>query len=251
MDHMRIFGSIVHVKDTKGHLSKLEDRSKPMIFIGYELGSKAYKCFDPVNFKVVISRDVIFEEEEKWTWSTQGDNSHSLTLLPNFLSDKAQEDGNDHSNEEVEVSTPNTEMTSSSSVSEDHPRRYRSLSDLYSETTPITQDEQAYLLSGEEPLSYSKAAHEEVWRHAMREEMMAIDRNNTWELEIPPPNCRPIGLKWIFKLKKNPQGEIIKHKARLVVKGYSQRKRIDYEEVFAHVFRFETIWILISLATLN
>ena len=85
----------------------------------------------------------------------------------------------------------------------------------------------------------------------MREEMMAIDRNNTWELEIPPPNCRPIGLKWIFKLKKNPQGEVIKHKARLVVKGYLQRKGIDYEEVFAPVFRFETIRILIALAALK
>ena len=65
--------------------------------------------------------------------------------------------------------------------------------------------------------------------------MMAIDRNNTWELEIPSPNCRPIELKWIFKLKKNPQGEVTKHKARLVVKGYSQRKGIDYEEVFAPI----------------
>ena len=55
VDHMRTFGSIVHVKVTKGHLSKLEDRSQPMIFIGYVLGTKAYNCFDPVNSKVIIS----------------------------------------------------------------------------------------------------------------------------------------------------------------------------------------------------
>ena len=79
---MRTFGSIVHVKDIKGHLSKLEDRSKPMIFIAYELGSKAYKCLDLVNFKVIISRDVIFEEAEKWTWSTQGETHiHSPSYL--------------------------------------------------------------------------------------------------------------------------------------------------------------------------
>ena len=85
----------------------------------------------------------------------------------------------------------------------------------------------------------------------MRDEMLSIDCNNTWELEIPPPNCRPIGLKWIFKVKKNAQGEIIKHKARLVVKGYSHRKGIDYEEVFARVVRFESIRILIALASLK
>ena len=58
-----------------------------MIFIGYELGTKVYKCFDLVNSKVIISRDAIFEEDEKWTWSTLGENSLPLTFLPNFLSD--------------------------------------------------------------------------------------------------------------------------------------------------------------------
>ena len=97
-------------------------------------------------------------------------------MLPSFLFDQADEDQIDLSDEEEEIST---EMTSSSSVSKDHPPRYRSLSDLYSETSPITQNEDAHLLSSEEPLSYTEAAHEEVWRWAMREEMLAIDRNNT------------------------------------------------------------------------
>ena len=143
-------------------------------------------------------------------------------------------------------------MSSSSNTSSDiNSPRYKSLTDLYSETSPIIQDEEAHLLSGEEPLSYAEAASEEAWMRAMREEMLSIDRNDTWELEFPPPNCRPIGLKWIFKLKKNPQGEVIKHKARLVVKGYSQRKGIDYEEVYAPVVRFETIRLLIALAALK
>lgn len=92
VDHMRTFGSIVHVKNTRGHLSKLEDRSQPMIFIGYEVGSKAYRCFDPVNSKVTISRDVIFEEAEKWTWSMQGEFSNSFTFSPDFLPDQSIED---------------------------------------------------------------------------------------------------------------------------------------------------------------
>ena len=114
---------------------------------------------------MIISRDVIFEEDEKWTWSTQGENLHSLTFLPDFLSDQTQVDEVDQSDEEMEVSTPNIEMTSSPSISGgSQSPRYRSLSDLYSETTPITQDEQACLLSSEELVFYSKAAQEEVWR---------------------------------------------------------------------------------------
>ena len=112
---------------------------------------------------------------------------------------------------------------------------------MYSKTNSIPLDEQTCSVADEEPLTYLEAAQDEVWRQAMKEEMLAIDRSNTWELESPPSNCKPIGLKWIFKLKKNPKGEIIRHKAWLVGKGYSQRKGIDYEEVFALVARFETI----------
>ena len=104
------------------------------------------------------------------------------------------------------------------------------------------------MVADKEPLTYLEAAQDEVWRKAMKEEMMAIDQSNTWELKFPPSKCKSIGLKWIFKLKKNPKGEIIRHKARLVVKGYSQRKGIDYEDVFAPVVQFETIRALIALA---
>ena len=97
-----------------GHLSKLEERSKHMIFIGYELGSKAYRCFDPVNSKVIISCDVIFEEGEQWTWSTQGENSNALTFLSDFLSNQTQVKEVDHSDEETEVSTPHEEISSAS-----------------------------------------------------------------------------------------------------------------------------------------
>ena len=63
-----------------------------------------------------------------------------------------------------------------------------------------------------------------------------------------PKSCKPISVKWVYKLKKNPLGKIVKHKERLVVKGYCQRDEIDYDEVFAHVAHFESIRILIPLA---
>ena len=56
-----MFGSVVHANTTR-KVNKLEDRSNVMILIGYELGTKAYRCLDPTNFKVTIIRDVIFEE---------------------------------------------------------------------------------------------------------------------------------------------------------------------------------------------
>ena len=58
MEHLRLFGSVVHVKTTK-RVSQLEDKSNVMIFIDYELGTKAYRYLNPSTFKVSIGRDVI------------------------------------------------------------------------------------------------------------------------------------------------------------------------------------------------
>jgi hypothetical protein len=60
--HLRTFGCIAHVKVTTPNLKKLSDRSKKMIFVGYEPGSAAYRCYDPTTKRVHVTRDVIFDE---------------------------------------------------------------------------------------------------------------------------------------------------------------------------------------------
>jgi hypothetical protein len=64
--HLRTFGCVVHVKKIGSRISKLTDRSTPMVFIGYEKGTKGYRVYDPIAKKLHISRDVIFEEARSW-----------------------------------------------------------------------------------------------------------------------------------------------------------------------------------------
>ncbi|KAL5537821.1 hypothetical protein UlMin_043514 [Ulmus minor] len=85
----------------------------------------------------------------------------------------------------------------------------------------------------------------------MDEEIKAIEKNDTWELTSLPKGHKAIGVKWVYKTKRNAKGEIERHKARLVAKGYSQKAGIDYDEVFAPVARLETIRLIISLAAQN
>lgn len=71
-----------------------------------------------------------------------------------------------------------------------------------------------------EPTSYEKAATESCWRQAMENEIKSVERNNTWRLTELPIGQKAIGLKWVYKIKKDMEGNIVKHKARIVVKGY-------------------------------
>ena len=63
---LRTFGCIGHVRKTKSILTKLEDRSTPMVFLGYAEGTKAYRLYDPRKDKVLVSRDVVFDEKAAW-----------------------------------------------------------------------------------------------------------------------------------------------------------------------------------------
>ena len=60
---LRTFGCIGHVRKTKPILTKLEDRSTPMVFLGYAEGTKAYRLYDPRGHKVLVSRDIVFDKE--------------------------------------------------------------------------------------------------------------------------------------------------------------------------------------------
>jgi hypothetical protein len=64
----------------------------------------------------------------------------------------------------------------------------------------------------------------------MLEEMKAIEENETWQLIDPPPGYRLISLKWVYKVKQDELGAIVKHKACLVVRGFVQREGITFED---------------------
>jgi hypothetical protein len=83
---------------------------------------------------------------------------------------------------------------------------------------------------------------------AMLEEMVSIEENKTWTLVDLPKGQRAIGLKWVFKLKRDEHGEVVKYKARLVAKGYVQRQGIDFEEVFAPGARMESVRVVLAVA---
>ena len=101
---------------------------------------------------------------------------------------------------------------------------------------------------GVEPENYKEAINHDVWKKAKEEEIRMIGKNNTWELMVIPREIEVVSLKWIYKIKLNQEGDIQKHKARLVARVFTQKPGIDFYETFSPVARLETIRTVIVVA---
>ena len=82
----------------------------------------------------------------------------------------------------------------------------------------------------------------------MQAEMDSLRDHDVWELVELPEGRKPVGSKWVFKLKTNADGSVERCKARLVAQGYSQKEGLDYDETFSPVVRPESVRSVIALA---
>ncbi|GKA40019.1 integrase, catalytic region, zinc finger, CCHC-type containing protein [Tanacetum coccineum] len=103
----------------------------------------------------------------------------------------------------------------------------------------------AFLISVE-PKNYKDALTQACWIEAMQEELNEFERLEVWELVPRPDKVMVITLKWIYKVKLDELGGILKNKARLVARGYRQEEGIDFEESFAPVARLDAIRIFLA-----
>ncbi|CAA0839612.1 cysteine-rich RLK (RECEPTOR-like protein kinase) 8 [Striga hermonthica] len=296
---LRTFGCIGHVKKTKPFLSKLEDKSIPMVFLGYEEGSKAYRLYDPRGGKVVVSRDVVFDKMVVWDWENPGTGEARGVSGTFVIEHLGIHGGGDVGIEEPAADAPSPATVVASvepqspamGTGEESPPaaahtpppqspdaagqgtppattvefasppsnideyvdafhdgeevRFRRMDNLVGNSvvpglaSRLLDDQELLLVSAEEPSTFAQAERDVSWRQAMLEEMKAIEENETWELVDPPPGCHPIGLKWVYMVKRDECGAIVKYKARLVARDFVQREGIDFEEVFAPVARMD------------
>lgn len=292
ISHLRVFGCIGYAKTEAPNLKKLDDRSRVLVHLGTEPGSKAYRLYNPQTRKIVVSRDVIFDEAKGWNWNQNNEESNKVGdfkigfgVFGNRGIQETEQIGGETGVEEINGENRETEHEETvetdhiDSVSENmdaeniqrngeesnngeflnvqpelrRSERVTTKPKYLNDYVLLAEEEGERLLMSldDEPRVFSEAKESKDWMRACEDEIHSISKNHTWDLIEPPQEARPIGLKWVFKLKRNSDGSINKHKARLVAKGYVQRYGIDYEDVFAPVARIETIRLLISLAAAN
>nr|GEW91265.1 retrovirus-related Pol polyprotein from transposon TNT 1-94 [Tanacetum cinerariifolium] len=106
----------------------------------------------------------------------------------------------------------------------------------------------ALTVSSAEPKKIREAMVDHAWIEAMQAELHQFDILGVWKLVDKCFIKSVIGLKWLWKNKKDEDNTVIHNKARLMAKGYRQEEGIDFEESFAPVTRLEAIQILIAYA---
>ncbi|WJZ95112.1 hypothetical protein VitviT2T_013903 [Vitis vinifera] len=102
-----------------------------------------------------------------------------------------------------------------------------------------------------EPTTYEQAVLDPKWQEAMAAELHALEQNHTWTLTPLPSDHRPIGCKWVYKIKYNSDGTVERYKTRLVAKGFTQREGIDYKETFSPMAKLTIVRCLLAIAAVR
>jgi hypothetical protein len=241
ISNIRIFGSIAYYKN-KTKTNKLEPKANKGILIGY--GSNQYRIWDLENKKPVWSRDVKILEGQ--------------FLLPtiNNTAPQSNEDSviieNHSTNSTTTIANPIAEQNEIDEVDQiqthNNNNNNNNIPDnIYDDSI----DELALVTINNEPTTYKQAMNHldsDKWQDAMQTEIDELHNQNTWDLVDLPENKTPLKGRWVYTHKTNSEGQIIKYKARWVIKGFNQVLGVDYVDTYSSTCRPETYRIAFILA---
>uniref|UniRef100_A0A2A4JA71 Integrase catalytic domain-containing protein n=1 Tax=Heliothis virescens TaxID=7102 RepID=A0A2A4JA71_HELVI len=264
LSNIKIFGSEVMMQVPKEKRKKWDPKSQRMIFVGYCDNTKGYRLAEPKTNRIMKSRDVEFLENVKnnnniylpCEISSSTDISPLASSPPAAAAPETETKDPDinESSEEYATDTDNDEDYIPQKSTKDIPESTITLRSRNKLGVTDEGSKPSYFCpvknprdpdSVKEALSSDNA---ENWKNAMDEEFQSLIRNNTWILTDLPPGKKALPCKWIFKTKTDETGAVNRHKARLVIKGYTQRKGVDYNEIYSPVVRYTSVRYLIALA---
>jgi transposase InsO family protein len=303
--HLRVFGCLAFVHVPEEKRTKLDYKSKAHIFLGYSLTSKAYRLYDPITKKMVVSRDVIFREHARYSPSILEEINLEEHFMPVDTTPRKYYFDDDDSESDAPVSaprplTPHPELEVerhlpeevAADLGEPQDQVIRKDKRMVKELAPtaggkafhqeidvnaprVTRSrvDKAQLVIGAEdddwmptvlayitvddsiPKSYKSvltSPDRKRWETAMVEELDAIDKHEVYEeIEKLPEGRKALGSDWVFALKRNGAGEVLRYKARVVARGDHQRKGVpgvDFGETYAPTARMSHIRLTLAYA---
>ena len=264
LSHLRVFGCEVMRQIPSQNRTKWDNKSEKLIFIGQENDKKNILMY-PKTYRIISSRDVIFFEDKMFFKNKIEENENSTTNLKYFIpwesnsKSQANADANSSQNAmEYEEVNPEENLIDLNYISDENEtnenartsRRKRRLPTKFNDYIMYTQQE----IKDEEPKTYEeaiKSPDKDKWNEAMNQEVISLNKTDTWCSATLPPDKNPIQLKWVYKIKRDEQGQIIRYKARLVAKGFMQIPGVDFQDTYAPVVRNSSIRFILGQAIKN
>src|ERR1700678_3871696 len=236
---------------------KLDPKSKQFIFVGIGDGTKGYRYYNPKTHQTLTSRNVVFETQIKKTDKVE--ISHTVPI----------EGESGDNNRKVEMETENTQKQKQSLIPvprENSARilaqpllNYRVLNDPsargpkeWQHHVPTTEENGHisvdYAMIGasleDDPTSLKEAKTRSdwpKWKEAMDTEIDQLTKRGTYKMVDLPPDQKAIASKWVFRIERDHNGIMVKHKASLVAKRFGQIPGIGLVETFGRLMRLDGV----------
>ncbi|GJW41254.1 retrovirus-related pol polyprotein from transposon TNT 1-94 [Tanacetum coccineum] len=234
LSYLHVFGALCYPNNDSENLGKHQAKADIGIFIGYAPKKKAYRIYSRRTRKIIETIHVHYDELTAMAFkqSSLEPAFHEMTLA----TPSSKLIPNPPPSAPYSTGTP-----SSTNVDQDAP------SPSTSQTTPQSQ-------SQEIPLYAEEESHDREVAHMSNDPYFGIlipdtvskESSSTDELVPCPDKVMVITLKWIYKIKLDELGGILKNKARLVARGYRQEEGINFEESFALIARLEVVRIFLA-----
>ena len=269
--NLRVFGCLCYPNTSATTPHKLAPRSLACTFIGYSPDHKGYRCYDRATGRVYTSRHVFFDEKQfpfaAAPTPESDENNHqnpqpkpaNLTRFPAEAPENPPSPAApDNDPRSSTVATP--QLPTPTPCPSSPPAHTRQAVKLPTHTM-ITRAQNGIFRPNPKyanvattqdispiPKSVRTALRDPSWLTAMQEEYRALMANQTWTLVPRPPGANIVSGKWLFRHKLKADGALERYKARWVVRGFSQRPGVDFDETFSPVVKSATIRAVLALA---
>ncbi|UYV78903.1 hypothetical protein LAZ67_17000189, partial [Cordylochernes scorpioides] len=248
--HLKAFGCLAYSHIPTERRKKLDNRANRCILVGYSSQTKGYRLWCPEIQHVIQTKHVKFDESKiglKWTKvEDEPERCNHIWIEPDNqlegdidLKPEVERERNDDTSDQDLVGVNNDDIVQT--------RPKRIVRNPYGRAGKPKAE--LHFLDIIEPTTFEQAINSKeapYWRRAMKDELRSLEDRNTWTLSDLPLGKRPISSRWVFKIKTNSKGDVERFKARLVARGFSQKRNVDFFETYSPVINFSVIRMTIN-----